>query len=356
MMSASRVLLVAVTMGLTGCDGPGQESPAADEGGNALAVGRSALSMVPLVEHHAHVRSVAARDVLIDIQEAVGQEVMDEGAGGVTAGDLIAALDSAGVDRAQVLSVAYFFGFPDVEIDNREAGVRAENDYVAQQVALFPDRLAGACSLNPLSDYAVDEVERCADDPGLVGLKLHFANSDVDLRDPGHVALVASVFRAAGDHDLPILVHMRTRAPDYGARDVEAFIHEVLSQAPTLPVQIAHMAGWGGYDDATDEALATFIEAFRSGSLDRELYTFDLAAVVIPPQRAEPDTARVHQVTEANALLSARIQELGPDRVLFATDWDVLPIGGYAEAVRETLTLTEAELADIMDNVGPFFR
>jgi predicted TIM-barrel fold metal-dependent hydrolase len=312
--------------------------------------------MVPAVEHHAHVRSEAARDVLIDIQKAVGEEVIDESAGGVTAADLIAALDSARVDRAQVLSVAYFFGFPDVEIDNREMGVRAENDYVAEQVALFPERLAGACSLNPLSDYAVDEVERCADDPRLVGLKLHFANSDVDLRDPGHVARVASVFRAAGDHELPVLVHMRTRAPDYGARDVEAFIHEVLSQAPTLPVQIAHMAGWGGYDDATDEALVTFIEAFRSGALDRELYTFDLAAVVIPPERAEPDTARVRQVTEANALLSGRIQELGPDRVLFATDWDVLPVGGYAEAVRETLTLSEAELADIMDNVGPFFR
>jgi predicted TIM-barrel fold metal-dependent hydrolase len=312
--------------------------------------------MVPAVEHHAHVRSEAARDVLIDIQKAVGQEVMDEGAGGVTAADLIAALDSAGVSRAQVLSVAYFFGFPDVEIDDREAGVRSENDYVAQQVALFPDRLAGACSLNPLSDYAVDEVERCADDPGLVGLKLHFANSDVDLRDPVHVALVASVFKAAGDNDLPILVHMRTRAPDYGARDVEVFIDEVLSEAPTLPVQIAHMAGWGGYDQATDEALVAFIEAFRSGALDRDLYTFDLAAVVVPPGRAEPDTARVREVTEANETLSGRILELGPDRVLFATDWDVLPIGGYAEAVRKTLTLNDAEIADIMDNVGPFFR
>ncbi len=355
-MSVSRVLCVAAVMGLAGCGGPGQESPATDEGGNALPDESGALSMVPAVEHHAHVRSGAATDVLMDIQKAVGEEVIDEGAVGVSAADLIAALDSAGVARAQVLSVAYFFGFPDVEIENREAGVRAENDYVAQQVALYPDRLVGACSLNPLSDYAVDEVERCADDPGLVGLKLHFANSDVDLRDPADVARVAAVFRAAGDNELPILVHMRTRAPDYGARDVEAFIDEVLSQAPTLPVQMAHMAGWGGYDDATDEALVAFIEAFRSGALDRELYTFDLAAVVIPPGRAEPDTAQVREVAEANATLSGRIRELGPDRVLFATDWDVLPIGGYAEAVRETLTLSDVELADVMDNVGPFFR
>jgi predicted TIM-barrel fold metal-dependent hydrolase len=290
------------------------------------------------------------------IQEAVGQEVIDADAGPITAADLIAAMDSAGVQQAQVLSVAYFFGFPGLDVEDEEALVRAENDYVSAQVAQYPDRLVGACSVNPLTDYAVAEVHRCADDPGLAGLKLHFANSDVNLRDPDHVARVGAVFEAAGDRDLPIVAHIRTRAPDYGAQDVTAFVEEVLSRAPRLPVQLAHMAGWGGYDEPTDEALGTFIEAFEAGALDRDLYTFDLAAVVIPPQRAEPDTAMVRQVTEANLTLSRRIREVGIERVLFATDWDAIPLAGYVEAVPAVLSLEEGELDALMDNVGPLIR
>jgi predicted TIM-barrel fold metal-dependent hydrolase len=210
--------------------------------------------------------------------------------------------------------------------------------------------------VNPLDSYALAEVQRCAADPRLVGLKLHFANSDVDLRDPEHVSRIADVFRIAGENDLPILAHVRTRAPDYGARDVQAFIEEILAKAPNLAVQVAHMAGWGGYDTLTDEALVTFIEAFESGALDRELYTFDLAAVAVPPQMAEPDTARMENLVEANALLSERMRELGLDRVVFGTDWSTLPLRGYMMSLRETLSLTPEELADVMDNVGPLVR
>lgn len=202
-----------------------------------------------------------------------------------------------------MLSVAYFNGFPDVPLDDREAGTGAENEWLAEQVSRHPDRLVGACSVNPLDDWAPAEVRRCADDRRLVGLKLHLANSDVDLRDADHVARVAEVFRIAGENGMPIVVHVRTRAPDYGRQDVEIFIADILSQAPDLPVQIAHMAGWGSYDDATDEALATFMEAFEAGTLDRALYTFDLAAVPIPPECAEPDTVRVQALRRANERL-----------------------------------------------------
>ena len=47
--------------------------------------------------------------------------------------------------------------------------------------------MRGFCSVNPLKDYAIEELARCAKDPQLqlhIGLKLHFGNSDVDL---GHI-------------------------------------------------------------------------------------------------------------------------------------------------------------------------
>ena len=66
--------------------------------------------------------------------------------------------------------------------------MRAENDWTSQQVSRFSDRLRGFCAVNPLKEYALDELARCAKDPQLhFGLKLHFGNSDVDLDNPIHV-------------------------------------------------------------------------------------------------------------------------------------------------------------------------
>jgi uncharacterized protein len=61
-------------------------------------------------------------------------------------------------------------------------------------VARFTDRLRGFCSVNPLKDYALEEITRCARDPRLrSGLKMHFGNSDVDLGDAKHVARLLDV-------------------------------------------------------------------------------------------------------------------------------------------------------------------
>src|SRR5258708_28762811 len=108
-------------------------------------------------------------------------------AGPVTADRLIAQLDAAGIQRAAVLSLAYAHGSPSLRGDDEYAQVRAENDWTQQQVAQYPNRLRALCSVNPLREYAIAELERCAKNPNLRhGLKLHFANSQVDLRNPEH--------------------------------------------------------------------------------------------------------------------------------------------------------------------------
>src|SRR5205085_3816070 len=123
----------------------------------------------------------------------------------------------------------------------------------------------GLCGVNPLKDYAVAEVERCAVDPFLkAGLKLHFGNSDVDLDNAEHVQRLRRVFRAANDRRMAIVIHMHpsfTRQRPYGAKQARAFLDEVLPSAPDVPVQIAHLTGAGTYDEpATDEALSVFVE------------------------------------------------------------------------------------------------
>ena len=67
-----------------------------------------------------------------------------------------------------MLSVAYQFGNPNKPaIKDEYAQVKAENDWTSRQVARFPNRLRGFCSVNPLKDYAIEELARCAKDPQL---------------------------------------------------------------------------------------------------------------------------------------------------------------------------------------------
>ena len=63
-----------------------------------------------------------------------------------------------------MLSIAYMFASADAEVEDEYGLVRRENDYVAEQVATVPDRLLGACSVNPLADYSIEEIERCGAD------------------------------------------------------------------------------------------------------------------------------------------------------------------------------------------------
>src|SRR5438309_12007456 len=97
----------------------------------------------PLIDYHQHLVSPAA---------AVRSPTL----GVITAADLVAALDSAGIRRALVLSVAYQFANPNrPALENEYAAVKAENDWTSLQVARFPDRLKGFCSVNPLREYAL---------------------------------------------------------------------------------------------------------------------------------------------------------------------------------------------------------
>src|SRR5687767_12415139 len=128
----------------------------------------------------------------------------------LTAKDLIAHLDKAGIRRAVILSAAYMYGRPDRPVENEYDKVRAENDWVAAEVARYPDRLRAFCGFNPLKSYALEELARCAKDPHLRrGIKLHLGNSDVQLKDPAHAAQLTRVFKAANEHGMAIVVHMR---------------------------------------------------------------------------------------------------------------------------------------------------
>lgn len=311
----------------------------------------------PPADHHMHVRSPAAVEAFRQAQDALDQVVIpEERLVPLDGSDAVAALDSAGIEKGVLLSVAYLFATPELEVQDEYRKVRAENDFVAEQVRNRPERLVGFFSLDPLADYALREIERGAGIEGLTGLKLHFGNSDVDLRDPDDVDRLRAVFARADELGLPIVVHLRTRSSEYGARDAEIFLERVLAAAPEVPVQVAHLAGQGGYDDAQRQALGVLVSAMEDRPDLTENLFFDLSAVPQPPALAEGDTALLRRVEEMNAVVADALREVGPDRVVYGTDWDAVPLPLYLDEIREALPMTDEEIRDLLDDPAPYLE
>lgn len=300
----------------------------------------------PAGDYHQHVFS--AQDIALAGPDS-GLQPLD-------AKDVVALLDAAGIRKATLLSLAYMFGKPGRQVDDEPGKVRLENDWTAAQAARYPGRLVAFCSFNPLKDYALQELERCAglknDAPGLArGIKLHFGNSDIQLDDPAHVARLREVFAAANAHKLAIVVHMRAsigKGRPYGARQARIFLEQVLPAAPDVAVQVAHFAGTGpGYEDPpAREAMAVLAAAVaRRDQRTRNLW-FDVASIV--DRDIKPGLAK---------LVADTIRQVGTGRVLYGTDsaqgGNLRPRESW-EAFRK-LPLTEEEFAQIARNVPPYF-
>ena len=264
---------------------------------------------------------------------------------------LISLLDAAGIQSAAVLSVAYIFGSPAFSFNDEYERVKAENDWTSQQVAAHPQRLRGFCSVNPLKEYALAELTRCGNDPNLrAGLKLHFGSSAVDLHNADHVAKLREVFRAANDRRMAIIVHLRTSPPRaYGAEEAGIFLKELVTAAPDVAIQIAHMAGTGpGWNDPrANEALSVFADAVEAKRPGTERLYFDVTTRV-DLNISQDDAKRA--VTE--------MRKIGLDRILFGSD---AATGGnlpprQAWAAFQQLPLSEAEFRLVANNVAPYMR
>jgi predicted TIM-barrel fold metal-dependent hydrolase len=295
-----------------------------------------AFARAPIVDHHQH--------LLAPTMTAPGQKPIDASA-------MVRMLDEAGIRRAVLLSNAFRFGNPsEPPLPDEYARVMAENDWTAREAAKYPGRLVALCSFNPLKNYALSELNRCAHDKRFGrGIKLQLGFSDVDLDDHVDVTLLRRVFRVANSNGMAIVVHMRTRrARNYGTSQALTFIDELLAAAPDVPVQIAHFCGGGSANDPpSDEALAVFTAAITRQDPRVQHLFFDLALVA--PADLSPE--RVQFVAQ-------RIREIGVQRILYGSDGgdptDPPPKAAF-EAFRK-LPLTEAEFRAIEGNVAPYLR
>ena len=310
------------------------------QNGQSARPNAQAERIVPAADHHQHLFSQAR----VDFQPSSLKTI--------TAQDVIGFLDQAGIRRAVLLSTAYAYGRPGSEPPDEYARVRAENDWNGAQAALFPKRLIAFCGFNPLKEYALDEIERCAKSPHLRrGIKLHFGNSDVQIEVPEHFEKLKKVFQAANARRMAIVVHMRasiSKKRPYGPEQARAFL-ELLSFAPDIVVQVAHLASSGpGYDDPSGHAVVEVLAdaVAKKDPRTRKLW-FDVTANAHPTN-----------TPEVSALLVKVIRKIGVGRVLYGTDAalgdNLRPREAWA-AFRQ-LQLSERELKTVARNVAPYLR
>lgn len=300
------------------------------------APARPVPAAMPVADHHQYVYSPAAA-AFMSATSAMHP---------VSAQDLIPQLDAAGIERAAVLSVAYVYGQPARSLAEEYARVRAENDWAARQAAEYPERLVALCSVDPLRDYALAELARCAASPEFGrGIKLQPASSGALLDDPQQVERLRRVFRSANARGMAIVLQLQ----ETGVGEARLLLEQLLPHAPDVPVQVAYTGDKSGARDASPQLAALAVLADAAARQDPRMrhVWVDVTAFARPGLSAG-DARR----------LVRRLRQVGMERVLYGSDaeigMDVRPREAWA-AFR-SLPLTDAEAARVANNVMSYLR
>jgi predicted TIM-barrel fold metal-dependent hydrolase len=261
---------------------------------------------------------------------------------------LLAELDAAGIEKAVVLSVGYSYGDERKNLPEPDRLTREENDWTSAQVAASGGRLIGFCSANPLRPVALAELERCLGLPGMRGIKLHFGNAGITLRDSSHLKRMQEVFGLAQRLRRPVLAHMRARGGgNYGGEDARLFLSRVLPASPDIEIIVAHLGYSGPGYQMDDSVMAAFGEAAERNDPHMRNVYFDVATDV---------TAEI--TPEMAALVARRIRQVGVNKVLYGSD--LSPPGGSIRSgwqiFRDRVPLTADEMRTIAGNVLSFAR
>ncbi|MFZ0135189.1 MAG: amidohydrolase family protein [Desulfobacterales bacterium] len=214
----------------------------------------------------------------------------------VGAAELIATMDCQGVDKAVV------FGFPWRSADT----FRRHNDYIGTAVRRFPDRLIGFGCFEPCHPRAATEARRCIDS-GLSGIgELAFYQCGIDTAALDHLA---PVMRLCRENHLPVLIHTNEPVGHiYPGKSPHTLlqIYELIRRFPDNTIVLGH---WGG-------------GIFFYGLLKKEV-TEALKNVYY-------DTAASPYLYDTR-IYTVAAQLAGPDKILFGSDYPLLPPARYRE-------------------------
>jgi len=299
-------------------------------------------------DHHVHLQDSSTVQLGYRMLKAIGQTPTRIDSLVFDADTIIERLDRAKFNSAWILSNAYWFGSPLTPRDNEYDAVKKQNDWTAAQAARYPDRLKAFMSVNPLKPYALEEIQRCVDSKHFAGLKLHFANSKVDLFDTAQVAQLQKVFALANKNRLLMIVHFRSGQEWDGTANTKILLNELMPHAKDTQVVIAHLAGWGGYDQPMDAALELFAAYFHQDNPDSKNLHMEVSAVLPLSLNEDYKPVRSESDWDPIAALNKRITEIGVDHIAFGTDWPLIDIDPYIELL--DAALGESAVKEILKN------
>ena len=234
-----------------------------------------------------------------------------------SAGDLLDAMDRAGVERAVVMGL----GWTDPEI------AAQANDYIIEAVGDNPGRLTGFCSVNPAwGEPAVAEAQRCLD-AGLAGIgEFHADTQGFDITS---VAVMAPVMELARSNGLPVLVHSSEpvghRYPGKGSTTPEK-LYRFIQNFPGNLIICAHWGGGLPFYSLMPEVLESLKNVYFDSAASPFLYRPQVFATV------------------------AELAWAG--KVLFASDYPLMEISRPLEQARSAGLAPDVEAALLSGNAA----
>ena len=246
-----------------------------------------------IIDCHTHVlppRIKNNRSQYVDIDPTFALIYSSPKAKIATADELIDSMDRDGID----VSVIVNYGWSTHEL------CVATNDYIMESVARYPRRLVGFCALPPHNlDDATAEVERCARG-GIKGVGE--LRPDMQAPDFTHKETMQSLVEVLQKHKLVLLTHASEPVghvyPGKGSV-TPGMLYAFITNFPDLPIICAH---WGGG--------LPFYALMPEVKEALENVYFDTAA---SPFLYRPEI--YNQVS----------QLIGADRILFGSDYPLLP-------------------------------
>ncbi len=296
-----------------------------------------------IFDHHVHLMSPRMIKLFKDVRIPFSKPDADYS-------DVQAVVTRLGTNRFNLVSMAYLYGHPEFgKVENEYEAVKAENDYLVDAKKKSPKNIKAFCGVNPLKDYALQEVERCHERLKTDGIKLHFNASQIYLTVPAHLKKVKPIFEYAAKKKIPILLHFDNLHPKFGEPDVKLLVDEILAKIDGLYLQIAHFGTSGGFNHRTKAVIDAFIPQLETNpSIRKHRIMFDISAIALDKESEGLSKLTDEQFSE----LAAYIRKLGTERIVFGTDYPLYSADEYIAILKNRVKLTDSEIRILTQDVS----
>lgn len=220
-----------------------------------------------------------------------------------------------------------------------DAGLmRLHNDYMAEAIKKYPDRLKGFISINPrFGEEALEEIERCVK-LGFSGIgELGPGGNGYDFEDGDFL----QVLNSAETYGLPVCIHCgEPVGHKYPGKDMTSLapLPEIVKKHPDLKLILAHMGGGLPFYEMNPRYRKCF------GNVRYDMATNPL----------------LYDIRSIRAVITM----IGPDRLLYGSDFPLLLYPSkcrnadftmFLNDIRQNAGLSEEEWQKVMgDNFRSF--